>query len=247
MRLPSYRHRVFLRYEEFIGNAIKKSGIDRKELFITTKVWFTNFEGDGAYNSVLNSLKKLQVEYIDLVLIHWPYGNYYQAYRNLEKLYKEGKVRAIGVSNFNPDRFIDLTTFSEIKPMVNQIETNLYCQRPVEREYMDKYGIVHESYAPLGQGKQNTLFSEPIVLELANKYSKTPAQIMLRHLIQKGVVVIPKSSKPERIKENIDIFDFELTNDEILKLNTLNKNAPRSGKPETPERTETMMAMIKQF
>ena len=241
-----YRHidtASFYANEEYIGKAIKKSGIAREELFITTKVWFANFEGDDAYNSVLTSLEKLGLSYLDLVLIHWPYGNYYQAYRNLEKLYKEGKVRAIGVSNFNPDRFIDLITFNEIPPMVNQIETNLYCQRPLEREYMDKYNIVHESYAPLGQGKQADMFNEPVVLQLCKKYNKTPAQILLRHLVQKGVVIIPKSTNFARIKENIDIFDFELSISEMELLNALNKNAPKGGKPETAERTEKILGL----
>lgn len=239
-----YRHidtAAAYKNEEFIGNAIKKSGIPREELFITTKVWFNKFEGDDAYNSVLESMKKLQVDYLDLVLIHWPYGNYYQAYRNLEKLYKEGKVRAIGVSNFNPDRFIDLIKFNEIPPMVNQIETNLYCQRPLEREYMDKYNIAHESYAPLGQGKQLDIYSEPIVVKLSEKYKKTPAQILLRHLTQKDIIIIPKSSNPARIKENIDIFDFTLTQSEVNELNSLNKNSPIGGKPETAERTEKII------
>ena len=231
--------------EEYIGNAIKKSGINREEIFITTKIWFSNFEEDKAYNCVIESLKKLQTNYVDLLLIHWPYGNYYSAYRAMEKLYKEGKARAIGVSNFNPDRFIDLIKFNEIAPMVNQIETNLYCQRPTERFYMDKYNIAHESYTPLGRGKQNEFFNEPLVVELSKKYGKTPAQILLRHLTQKNIIVIPKSSNVQRIKENFDIFNFTLTDDEMNLLNALNKNEPIGGKPENPERTEQAMTWVK--
>ena len=227
--------------EEFIGKALKKCGVSRQELFITTKIWFKNFEGDDPYNSVIKSLEKLGLEYLDLVLLHWPYGNYYNAYRALEKLYEEKKVRAIGVSNFNPDRFIDLIRFNKIVPHVNQIETNLYCQRPLEREYLDKYGIAHESYSPLGRGAQSGMFDEPIVLNLATKYGKTPAQILLRHLIEKDVIVIPKSTTLSRIKENIDIFDFSLTSSEMEQLNLLNKNAPIGGNPENPTRTEQAM------
>ena len=230
--------------EEFIGDAIKKSGVNRNEIFLTTKVWFDKYEEADAIASLEASLKKLKTDYLDLVLLHWPYGNYYAGYRALEKLYKKGVCRAIGVSNFNPDRFIDLIKFNEITPAVNQIETNLYCQRPVEREYMDKYGIAHESYAPLGQGKQAEFFSEPIVVELSKKYNKTPAQILLRHLIEKDIIIIPKSSNKTRIKENIDIFDFSLTANEISALNSLNKNAPKGGKPETPERTEQAMTWV---
>lgn len=228
--------------EEFIGNAIKKCGVPREELFITTKIWFKNFEEKDAYSSVITSLEKLQTDYADLVLLHWPYGNYYSAYRTLERLYEEKKVRAIGVSNFNSDRFIDLISFNKIVPAVNQIETHLYCQRTKEREYMDKYGIAHESYAPLGQGKQNYMFDEPAVQILAKKYGKTPVQIVLRHLIQKDIIVIPKSSNISRIKENIDIFDFELTSEEMLLLNGLDRNSPNTGKPETPEKTEIAMS-----
>ncbi len=224
--------------EEYIGNAIKKCNVPREDLFITTKIWFKNFEGETPYNSVIKSLEKLGLDYVDLVLLHWPYGNYYNAYRALEKLYEEKKVRAIGVSNFNPDRFIDLIQFNKIVPHVNQIETNLYCQRPLEREYLDKYGIAHEGYAPLGRGIQSGMFDELIVLKLAKKYKKSPAQILLRHLVEKDVIVIPKSATFSRIKDNIDIFDFSLTTEEINELNLLNKNQPILGKPENPETTE---------
>lgn len=230
--------------EEFVGNAIINSGIKREELFITTKIWFNNFEGNDAYDSAIKSIEKLRVDYVDMILIHWPYGNYYNAYRALEKLYDQKLVRAIGVSNFNPDRFIDLIKFNKIAPMVNQIETNLYCQRDEERKYLNKYGIAHQSYAPLGQGKQLEMFNEPLVLKLANKYGKTSAQILLKHLIEKDVIVIPKSSNEERIKENINVFDFNLTVDEINALNALNKNAPTGGKPETAERTEQAMSWV---
>jgi diketogulonate reductase-like aldo/keto reductase len=241
-----YRHidtAQFYKNEEFIGNAIKKSGIPREEIFITTKIWFSNFE-ENAYDSVIESLKKLQTPYVDLVLIHWPYGNYYNAYRALEKLYSEKKVRAIGVSNFNPDRFIDLIKFNKIVPQVNQLETNIYCQRQVEGEYLKKYGIAHVGYAPLGQGKREEMFTNPIILCLAEKYKKTPAQILLRHLVEKGITIIPKSANLSRIEENINIFDFKFTYYELELLNSLDKRQPIGGKPETPERTEQAMTWV---
>lgn len=225
--------------EEYVGNAIAKCGIPREELFITTKVNFKSY--DDARTVVENSLKKLQVEYIDLVLLHWPFGNYYAAWRELEKLYAEGKIRAIGVSNFDPDRLIDLISFNEVKPVINQIETHLYCQRREHHKWEEKYGVAHQAYAPLGQGRANEMFEEEAVQHLANKYGKTPAQILLRFLLQNDVVVIPKSVHENRIIENIDVFDFELTAEEMDSLSLLDKNAPMIGNPENPEKVEMAM------
>ena len=225
--------------EEQVGNGIKASGIDRSELFIVTKVNFRSYE--NARETVLNSLKKLKTDYLDTVLLHWPFGNYYKAWRELEKLYDEGLIRAIGVSNFEPDRFIDLIEFNKITPAVNQIETHLYCQRAAEHKWENKYGIAHMAYAPLGQGRTNEMFSEPAVEALAKKYGKTPAQILLRFNIQNGVVVIPKSVHTDRIKENIDVFDFSLSDDEMSTLRLLDKASPMIGNPETPELTESAM------
>ena len=225
--------------EKAVGEGIKKSGIDRKELFLVTKVNFKSYE--NAEQTVMQSLANLQTDYIDLLLLHWPFANYYAAWRVLEKLYAEGKVRAIGVSNFEPDQLLDLIAYNKIVPAVNQIETNLYCQRTTERGWMDKKQVAHMAYAPLGQGNRNEMFGEPTVITLAEKYGKAPAQILLRFLTQKGIVVIPRSTKPEHIKENFALFDFTLTNEEMAQLSALDRKEPLIGKPETPELVEFSM------
>lgn len=231
--------------EEAVGAGVK-TAIDeklcsREELFITTKVWFRSFETDDCRKSLDESMKKLGVGYIDMVLLHWAFGNVYSAWRVLEEYCKAGKIRAIGISNMEADRFIDLITFNEVKPAVNQIETHLYCQRLEEKEWLAKYGIAHQAYAPLGQGRANEMFAEPTVRELAEKYGKTLAQVLLRFLVQSDVAVIPKSVHTERIKENIDIFDFQLTEDEVLSLQALDKAVPMIGNPENPEKVEFAM------
>ena len=222
--------------EKEVGAGIRASNIDRKELFLITKVNFKFYE--NAEQIVMQSLANLQTSYIDLLLLHWPFADYYAAWRILENLYAEGKVRAIGVSNFEPDRLLDLIAYNKVVPAVNQIETNLYCQRNTERSWMDKKQVAHRAYAPLGQGNRNEMFGEPAVLALAKKYGKTPAQILLRFLTQKGIAVIPRSAKPEHIKENFDLFDFTLTADEMAQLFALDKKEPLIGKPETPELVE---------
>ena len=222
--------------EKAVGDGIKQSGIDRRELFLVTKVNFKSYE--NAERTVMQSLGDLQTDYVDLLLLHWPFANYYAAWRALEKLYADGKVRAIGVSNFGPDRLLDLIAYNKVVPAVDQIETNLYCQRSTERSWMDKKQVAHMAYAPLGQGNRNGMFSEPVVTALAEKYGKTPAQILLRFLMQKGIAVIPRSTKPEHIQENLDLFDFALTNEEIAQLSALDKKEPLIGKPETPELVE---------
>lgn len=222
--------------EKEVGEGIKQSDIDRKELFLVTKVNFKSYE--NAEQTVMQSLSNLQTDYIDLLLLHWPFANYYGAWRTLEKLYAEGKIRAIGVSNFEPDQLLDLIAYNKIIPAINQIETNLYCQRSTERSWMDKKQVSHMAYAPLGQGNRNEMFQEPMVLSLAKKYRKTPAQVLLRFLTQKGIIVIPRSTKPEHIKENFDLFDFELSTDEMSQLSALDKKEPLIGRPETPELVE---------
>lgn len=225
--------------EEQVGKGIKSSGIDREKLFIVTKVNFRSYE--NTRETVLSSIQKLNTDYLDLVLLHWPFGNYYAAWRELENLYGEGKIKAIGVSNFEPDRLIDLIEFNKIKPAVNQIETHLYCQRINEHKWEDKYGVAHMAYAPLGQGHANEMFEEKAVKALAEKYNKTPAQILLRYNIQNGVIVIPKSVHENRIKENINVFDFVLTKEEMNDLKILDKASPMIGDPENPEKTEFAM------
>jgi len=222
--------------EKEVGAGIKASGIDRKELFLVTKVNFKSYE--NAEQVVMQSLANLQTDYIDLLLLHWPFANYYAAWRSLEKLYADGKIRAIGVSNFEPDQLLDLIAYNKIVPAVNQIETNLYCQRTTERGWMDKKQVAHMAYAPLGQGNRNEMYQEPAVLALAQKYGKTPAQVLLRFLTQKGIAVIPKSTQPAHIRENFALFDFTLTSEEMAQLSALDKKQPLIGKLETPELVE---------
>ena len=222
--------------EKEVGAGIRASGTDRRELFLVTKVNFKSYE--HAEQTVMQSLENLGTDYLDLLLLHWPFANYYGAWRALEKLYEAGKVRAIGVSNFEPDQLLDLIAYNKVIPAVDQIETNLYCQRSAERGWMDKKQVAHMAYAPLGQGNRNEMFREPAVLALAEKYGKTPAQILLRFLTQKGIAVIPRSTKPEHIRENFALFDFKLTADELVQLSALDKKEPLIGKPETPELVE---------
>ena len=222
--------------ERAVGDALKLSGIDRKNVFLVTKVKFKNYE--NCYESVLQSLKELQTDYIDLVLLHWPFNNYYKAWRNLEKLYKEGVLRAIGVSNFNPDRLVDLINYNEIVPHANQIETNLFCQRLPDRPWLEKYSVHQMGYAPLGQNRRNEMFALPEVQMLSEKYGKTEAQIMLRFFMDCGMTVIPKSTHEHRLLENINVFDFHLTSNEMEMLKKLDKNTALIGFPENPIRAE---------
>lgn len=185
-----------------------------------------------------NSLRLLGTDYLDLVLLHWPFTDYYTAWRELEKLHKAGYICAIGVSNFEPDRLIDLIAYNDVKPVINQIETHLYCQRQAEHLWEDKYNVAHMAYAPLGQGQANEMFTEPLVQEIAAKYGKTAAQVLLRRTMQDHTIVIPKSVHSERIAENFNVFDFELTTAEMKLLATLDKKVPMIGKPETPELVE---------
>lgn len=222
--------------EAAVGKGIAKSGIDRKELFIVTKVNYKSYENAEA--AVVKSLENLQTDYIDLLLLHWPFANYYAAWRALEKLYSDGKIRAIGVSNFESAQLVDLIAYNNIVPAVNQIETNLYCQRAEERKWLDKQNVAHMAYAPLGQGNRNEMFDEPAVVALTEKYNKTAAQVLLRFLTQKGIIVIPRSANPEHIKENFEIFDFALTENELSLLSTLDKKTALIGNPNTPELVE---------
>ena len=210
--------------EKAVGNAIMKSGIPREELFLVTKVNFRSYE--NTRETVEASLNKLKTSYLDLVLLHWPFGNYYAAWRELEKMYHEGKIRAIGVSNFDPGRLIDLIEFNEVVPAVNQIETHLLCQRRAEHEWLEKYHVQHMAYAPLGQGRKNEMFENPDLVEIAKTHGKTAAQIALRYLMQSGVIVIPKSVHTERIKENFELFDFALTAGEMERLVNMDTATP---------------------
>lgn len=206
--------------EEGVGNAIAKSGLPREEFFITTKVWITNAGYEKAKASIAESLKKLQTEYIDLLLIHQPFGDYYGTYRAMEEAYDQGKVRAIGVSNFYPDRYLDLYHFSRIKPAVNQVETHVFQQQKVAKEYMKKNGTQIMSWGPFAEGK-NDYFNNPVLKKIGDRHDKTVAQTALRFLLQSDVVLIPKSTHKNRIEENFDVFDFTLSEDEMKEIEAL--------------------------
>lgn len=203
--------------EEGVGNAVRKCGIPREELFITTKVWISNAGYDKAKVSIDESLRKLRTDFIDLLLIHQPFGDYYGTYRAMTEAYKAGKVRAIGVSNFYPDRLIDICQFSEVIPMVNQVETHPFNQQAGAKEIMKKYGVQIESWGPFAEGKKN-MFHHPVLTEIGAKYGKSVAQVILRFLIQSGVVVIPKSTHKERMLQNIDVFDFILAEEDVQRI-----------------------------
>ena len=200
----------------------KKSGVPREELFITTKVWITNYGYDQTKASVEESLKKMQLDYLDLVLLHQPFNDYYGAYRALIDLYKEGKIKAIGVSNFYPDRLVDLALFNEVKPAVNQVEVNIFHQQIEAQSYNEKYGVQMEAWAPFAEGKNN-MFSNPELQEIGDKYNKSIAQVILRWLVQRNIVPLAKSVKKSRMQENINIFDFELSDEDMQKISAMDK------------------------
>ncbi|MET3851405.1 aldo/keto reductase [Paenibacillus sp. OAE614] len=206
--------------EEAVGRAIKRSGVPREELFITTKLWVQDAGYESAKLAFAKSLKKLQLDYLDLYLIHQPFGDYYGAWRAMEDLYQEGKIKAIGVSNFLPDRLMDLIVHNEIVPAVNQIETHPFYHQIESAAFMKEQGVQHQSWSPFAEGRNN-LFSNEVLVSIAEKYNKSVAQIVLRWLVQREVVVIPKSVRKERIVENFDIFDFELSADDIEQISTL--------------------------
>ncbi|WP_258058426.1 aldo/keto reductase [Campylobacter hyointestinalis] len=195
--------------EEAVGAAIKSSGIKREELFITTKLWISDANEDRALKAFDVSLKKLGLDYLDLYLIHQPFGDVYGAWRAMSKLYKDGKIRAIGVSNFYPDRLVDFCLNNEIKPAINQIECNPMLSQEYAKNVMSEFGVAMESWAPFGEGKSG-MFSNQTIASIGKKYGKTNAQVILRWLIQRGVVVIPKTVRKERMIENISVFDFSL-------------------------------------
>ena len=208
--------------EEGVGNAIVKSGVPRNELFITTKVWISNAGEEKAARSIDESLAKLQTDYIDLLLIHQPYGDYYGTYRAMEKALEQGKVRAIGVSNFQAGRFVDLALKADVKPMVNQLETNVFSQQNDILPWLSEFGTMQMAWAPLGQGRNN-LFADPVLTEIGAQYGKTPAQVALRWLTQRGIVAIPKSTHKERMAQNLDTFDFSLTPVDIQRIAEMNQ------------------------
>lgn len=231
--------------EEQVGNALVKSGIPRKDIFLTTKVWVEHYGYDEAKKSVLESMRKLQTEYLDLVLLHQPFSDYYGAYRALEDLYNAGKLRAIGVSNFYPDRLVDIASFSRVKPMVNQVETHPFNQQVDAKRWADKYGIQLEAWAPFGEGRGG-LFENPVLVQIAEKYNKTTAQIILRWHIQRGVVVIPKSTHKARMEENLQVFDFVLEPEDINRISALDKKQSSFFSHNDPTTVEWFVQMVEE-
>ena len=209
--------------EEAVGRAIKRSGIPREDLFITTKLWISDAGYDKAKKAFEASMKRLQLDYLDLYLIHQPFNDYYGAWRAMEELYKEGRIRSIGVSNFMPDRLVDLILHNEITPAVNQVETNPFYQQIEAEAFMQEKGVQIESWAPFAEGKNN-MFQNETLAAIASKYGKSIAQVVLRWLIQRNIVVIPKSIRKERIIENFNVFDFELTKEDMKKIAALDTN-----------------------
>lgn len=209
--------------EEAVGKAIKASGVPREELFITTKLWISDFSYEAAKDAFNESLRKLDLDYVDLYLLHQPFGDIFGAWRALEELYKEGKIKAIGVSNFKPDQLANLAAFNEVTPAVNQIELHVFNQKEDEQAYMLSKGVQTESWGAFAEG-QFDVFNNAVLKEIAEKYSKTTAQVMLRWQLQRGIVSLSKSANPERVRQNFDIFDFELSAEDMDKIATLNTN-----------------------
>lgn len=229
--------------EEEVGSAIKKSGIPREELFITTKVWVEHYGYEETKKSIEISLKKLQTDYVDLVLLHQPFSDVYGAWRALEELYESGTIKAIGVSNFYSDRLVDICSFSRIKPMVNQVETHPLNQQMVANAWMKKYDVVHEAWAPFGEGR-NGLFTNPLLTEIGEKYGKSPAQVMLRWNIQRGVVVIPKSVHKDRMEQNFNVFDFTLSDSDMEKISSLDEKRSSFFSHTNPNMVEWFAQMV---
>ena len=231
--------------EEEVGNALVKSGIPREEIFLTTKVWIEHYGYDECRASVLESLRKLKTDYVDLCLLHQPFSDVYGAYRALEDLMAEGKIRAIGISNFYVDRMVDIASFARVKPAVNQIEIHPHHQQNEQLEWHNKYGIQLEAWAPFGEGRGG-MFELPDLKAIGEKYGKTPAQVMLRWHIQRGIVVIPKSTHIERMEENFNIFDFELTAEDMEIIATLDKGQSSFFSHTNPNMVEWFCKMVEE-
>lgn len=231
--------------EEEVGNAIQKSGISRNEIFLTSKVWIEHYGYEECKKSVLKSMEKLKTDYIDLMLLHQPFNDYYGAWRALEELYNEGKLKAIGISNFYPDRMVDMASFSKIRPMVNQIEIHPHNQQKTAKEWNEKYGLQLEAWAPFGEGRGD-MFILPALKEIGGKYNKTVAQIILRWHLQRDIVVIPKSTHIERMKENFDVFDFTLSDGDMEKISLLDKNESAFFSHYDPSMVEWFVKMVEE-
>ena len=231
--------------EDEVGNALVKSGIPREEIFLTTKVWIEHYGYDECRASVLESLRKLKSDYVDLCLLHQPFSDVYGAYRALEDLMAEGKIRAIGISNFYVDRMVDIASFARVKPAVNQIEIHPHHQQNEQLEWHNKYGIQLEAWAPFGEGRGG-MFELPELKAIGEKYGKTPAQVMLRWHIQRGIVVIPKSTHIERMEENFNVFDFELTAEDMEIIAILDKGQSSFFSHTNPNMVEWFCKMVEE-
>ena len=229
--------------EEGVGRALAASGLPREDFFITTKIWISNAGYERAKASIDESLNKLGTGYVDLLLIHQPFGDYYGSYRAMEEAYDAGKVRAIGVSNFYPDRYLDLDHFARIKPAVNQVETHVFQQQKAAREYMKKHGCQIMSWGPFAEGK-NDYFRNPVLLEVGAKYGKTAAQTALRFLIQSGVAVIPKSTHKEHMEENFNVLDFTLSPEDMAAIRALDTGESLFFSHYAPQPVEWFMSLV---
>lgn len=231
--------------ESEVGDGIAQSGVDRADLFVTTKIWISNYGYENTLKSVEVSLRKLKTDYLDLVLLHQPFSDYYGAWRALEKLHREGVVRAIGVSNFSPDRLADIAAFNEIAPMVDQVETNPFNQQIDAHENMVRRGVVQEAWAPFGEGKSG-MFANPTLTAIGERYGKSAAQVILRWLMQRDIVALPKSTHKDRMEQNIDIFDFRLTDDDMAAIAGLDTGASLFFDHNTPEAVDMMVRLVKE-
>jgi len=229
--------------EEEVGSAVGKSGIPRNQIFLTTKVWVEHYGYEECKKSVESSLKKLRTDYIDLMLLHQPFADYYGAWRALEELYEEGKLRAIGISNFYPDRMVDIASFARIRPMINQVEVHPHNQQTGAKEWNEKYGLQLEAWAPFGEGRGG-MFELPELKIIADKHNKTAAQVILRWHLQRGVVVIPKSTHIERMEENLNVFDFELSAEDMTEIAVLDKNTSSFFSHSDPNMVEWFVKMV---
>ncbi|MCF2617373.1 aldo/keto reductase [Oscillibacter valericigenes] len=231
--------------EEQVGSAIEKSGIPREEIFLTTKVWIEHYGYEQAKASVLESMEKLRTDYLDLVLLHQPFADYYGSYRALEDLYEAGKLRSIGISNFYPDRMVDIASLARIRPLVNQIEVHPLHQQAEAKQWLDKYGIQMEAWAPFGEGRGG-LFTNPALTQIGAKYGKTAAQVMLRWHIQRGIAVIPKSTHIERMRENLEVFDFALTREDMAAVAALDQRQIAFFSHQDPAMVEWFVKMVEE-
>ncbi len=243
-----YRHidtaQVYLNEKE-VGEAIKESGIDRKEIFLTTKIWINNFGDNKTYDSFIKSLNKLGTDYVDLLLLHQPFGDYYGAWRDLERIYKEGKAKAIGVSNFWPNRLIDLCGHVEIKPMINQIEINPFDQKDDWRKWDEKYNVVSEAWGPFAEGRNN-MFSNPTLLKIAENHHTGIANVIIRYLLDNNIVVLSTTTKEERMKSNQDVYSFSLTDDERKIIKEMNTETSSFLRHEDAESSEFFLKLEKE-